>query len=51
MTGKEKVVINIITISMAFAVLIAMEIVLAEDAEEAGEVAAGEEAIVSIYRV
>jgi hypothetical protein len=54
MTGKEKVVIKIITISMAVAVEIAMEILLAEDAEdveEAGEVASEEETIVSIYRV
>jgi uncharacterized membrane protein len=56
MTGKEKVVIRIITISMAVAVavVIAMEKVLAEDAEdveEATEVTAGEETIVSIYKV
>jgi hypothetical protein len=51
MTGKEKVVIRIITISMAVAVIIAMETLLAEDVEEAAEVAAGEEKIVSIYRV
>jgi hypothetical protein len=54
MTGKEKVVIRIITIPMAFAVVNAMETLLAEDAEdveEAVEVAAGEETIVSIYRV
>jgi hypothetical protein len=54
MTGKEKIVIRIITIPMAFAVVIAMETLLAEDAEdveEAAEVAAGEETIVSIYRV
>jgi hypothetical protein len=51
MTGEKKVVIQIITISMAFAVVIAMETLLAEDVEEAGEVAAGEETIVSIYRV
>jgi hypothetical protein len=53
-TGKEKVVIRIITISMAVAVVIAMETLLAEDAEdveEDAEVAAGEETIVSIYRV
>jgi hypothetical protein len=50
MTGKEKVV-RIITISMAVAVVIAMETTLAEDAEgveEAAEVASGEETIVSI---
>jgi hypothetical protein len=34
MTGKEKVVIKIITISMAVAVVIAMETLLAEDAED-----------------
>jgi hypothetical protein len=51
MTGKEKVVIRIITISMAVAVVITMETLLAEDVEEAAEVAAGEETIVSIYRV
>jgi hypothetical protein len=51
MTGKEKVVIKIITKSMAVAVVIAMETLLAEDVEEAAEVAAGEETIVSIYRV
>jgi hypothetical protein len=54
MTEKEKVVIKIITISMAVAVVIATETLLAEDAEdveEAAEVAAGEETIVSIYRV
>jgi uncharacterized membrane protein len=56
MTGNEKVVIRIITISMAVAVAveIAMETLLAEDAadvEEAAEVAAGEETIVIIYRV
>jgi hypothetical protein len=52
--GKEKVVIRIITISMAVAAVIAMETLLAEDAEdveEAAEAAAGEETIVSIYRV
>jgi hypothetical protein len=43
MTGKEKVVIRIITISMAVAVVITMETLL--------EAAAGEETIVSIYRV
>jgi hypothetical protein len=54
MTEKEKAVIKIITISMAVAEVIAMETLLAEDAEdveEAAEVAAGEETIVSIYRV
>jgi hypothetical protein len=51
MTGNEKVVIRIITISMAVAVVIAMETLLAENVEEAAEVAAGEETIVSIYRV
>jgi hypothetical protein len=51
MTGKEKVVIIIIIISMAVAVVIAMETRLAEDVKEAAEVAAGEETIVSIYRV
>jgi hypothetical protein len=54
MTGKEKTVIRIITIPMAVAVVIAMETLLVEDAEdveEAAEVAAGEETIVSIYRV
>jgi hypothetical protein len=53
MTGKEKVVIRIITISMAVALVIAMETTLAEDAEsveEAVEVASGEETIVSMYR-
>jgi hypothetical protein len=47
-------VIRIITLPMAVAVVIAMETLLAEDAEdveEAAEVAAGEETIVSIYRV
>jgi hypothetical protein len=45
MTEREKVVIRIITISMAVVVVIAMETLLAEDAEdveEAAEVAAGE---------
>jgi hypothetical protein len=54
MTVKEKVEIEIITISMAVAAVIAMETLLAEDAEdgeEATEVAAGEETIVNIYRV
>jgi hypothetical protein len=54
MTETEKVVIRTIITSMAVAVVIAMETLLAEDAEdveEAAEVAAGEETIVSIYRV
>jgi hypothetical protein len=51
MTGKERIGIEIITIRMAVAAVIAMETLLAEDAEEAAEVAAGEETIVSIYRV
>jgi hypothetical protein len=54
MTGKEKIVIRFITISMAVAVVIAMETLLAEDADDveaAVEVAAGEETIVSNYRV
>jgi hypothetical protein len=51
MTEKEKLVIRTITTSMAVAVVIAMETLLAEDAEEAPEVAAEEETIVSIYRV
>jgi hypothetical protein len=54
MTGKERIVIRIITITMAVAVVIAMELLLAEDAEdveEVAEVATGEETIVSIYRV
>jgi hypothetical protein len=54
MTEKEKVVIRIITISMAVAVVVAMETLLAEDAEdveEAAVVAVGEETIVSIYRM
>jgi hypothetical protein len=54
MTEGEKVVIRIITITMADAVVIAMGTRLAEDAEdveEAAEVAAGEETIVSIYRM
>jgi hypothetical protein len=54
MTEKEKGVIIIITISMVVAVVIAMETLLAEDAEdveEAAAVAAGEETIVSIYRM
>jgi hypothetical protein len=36
---------------MAVAVVIAMETLLAEDAEDVEEVAAEEETIVSIYRV
>jgi hypothetical protein len=54
MTGKERIVIGIITIRIAVAVVIAVETLLAEDAEdveEAVEAAAGEETIVSIYRV
>jgi hypothetical protein len=51
MTEKEKIVIRIITISMAVVVVIAMETLLAKDMEEAAEVATGEETIVSIYRV
>jgi hypothetical protein len=54
MTGEEKLVIKIITIPMSVAVVIAMETLLADDAEdveEAADVAAGEETIVSIYRV
>jgi hypothetical protein len=52
MTKREKMVIRIITITMADAVVIAMETRLAEDAEdveEVAEVAAGKETIVSIY--
>jgi hypothetical protein len=52
--GKRKIVIRIITISMADAVVIPMETLLAEDAEdveEAAEVTAGEETIVSICRM
>jgi ABC-type microcin C transport system permease subunit YejE len=52
MTETEKVVIRIITISMAVAVVIVMETLLAEDAEDVEEavaVAAGEETIVRIY--
>jgi hypothetical protein len=51
---RGKIVIRIITIPMADAVVIAMETLLAEDAEgveEAAAVAAGEETIVSIYRM
>ncbi len=51
MTEKERIVIEIITIRVAVAAVIAMETLLAEDVEEDAEVAAGEEAIVSIYRV
>jgi hypothetical protein len=54
MTEKERIVIETITIRMAFAAVIALETLLADDAEdveEAVEVAAGEETIVSIYRV
>jgi hypothetical protein len=57
-TEKERILIRIITIRMAVATVIAMETLLAEDAEdveeaveEAAEVAAGEETIMSIYRV
>jgi hypothetical protein len=54
MTEIEKVVIILITISMADTVVITMETLLAEDTEEmeeAAAVAAGEETIVSIYRM
>jgi hypothetical protein len=54
MMEKEKIVIRIITIPMADAVVIAMETLVAEDAEdveEAAVVAVGEETIVSIYRM
>jgi hypothetical protein len=57
MTEKETIVIEIITIPMAVAAVISMETLLAEDAEdaedveEAAGVAAGEDTIVSIYRV
>jgi hypothetical protein len=54
MTEKGRIVIKIITILMAVPVVITMETLLAEDAEdveETAEVAAGEETIVSIYRV
>jgi pantothenate synthetase len=54
MTGKEKVVIRIITITMEVALVITMETLHAEDAEEVEEAAAataGEETIVSIYRM
>jgi hypothetical protein len=54
MTERERIVIEIITIRMAVTAVIAMETLLAEDVEdveEAAEVAAGEETIVSICRV
>jgi hypothetical protein len=54
MMEKEKIVIRIITIPMEDAVVIAMETLLAEDAEdveEAAAVAVGEETIVTIYRM
>jgi hypothetical protein len=54
MTEIEKVVIRIITTSMAVAVVIAMETLLAEDAEDVEEatvVAVGKDTIVSICRV
>jgi hypothetical protein len=54
MMETERIVIEIITIRMVVATVIAMETLLvenAEDVEEAAEVAAGEETIVSIYRV
>jgi hypothetical protein len=64
MMDKEKIVIGIITIPMAGAVVLAMAILLAEDAEdveeaaedaedveEAAVAAVGEETIVSIYKV
>jgi hypothetical protein len=53
-TEKERIVIEIITIRVTVATAIAMETLLAEDAEdveEAAEAAAGEETIVNIYRV
>jgi hypothetical protein len=50
MTGKEKVVIIIIINSMAVAIAITMETLLAEDAEDVEE-ATGVETIVRIYRV
>jgi hypothetical protein len=43
MTGKERTVIEIIKIRMAVAAVIATETLLAEDVEEAAEVAMGEE--------
>jgi hypothetical protein len=49
--GKRKKVRIIITITMVDAVVIAMETLLAEDTEDMEEVAAGEETIVSIYRM
>jgi hypothetical protein len=53
MTEREKLVIRIITISMAVAVVIAMETLLAEDAEDVEEASAvtEEETIVSICKV
>jgi hypothetical protein len=54
MMAKEKIVIGIITIPMADAVVLAMEILLVEDMEDvekAAVVAVGEETIVSIYRM
>jgi hypothetical protein len=53
MTEREKEVIRIITISMAVAVVIAMETLLAEDAKDVEEAAAvaEEETIVSICKV
>jgi hypothetical protein len=57
MMEKEKIVIEIITIPTAGAVVLAMAILLAEDAEDVEEfavvavVAVGEETIVSIYRM
>jgi hypothetical protein len=50
MTEREKLVIKIITISMAVAVVIAMETLLAEDVEEAAAVAE-EGTMVSICKV
>jgi hypothetical protein len=54
MIEKEKIVIGIITIPMAGAVVLAMAILLvenAEDVEETAVVAVGEETIVRIYRM
>jgi hypothetical protein len=54
MMEKEKILIGIIIIPMVDAVVLVMEILLAEDAEEVEEaavVAVGEETIVSIYRI
>jgi hypothetical protein len=54
MMEKEKIVIGIITIPIGDVVVIAMETLLAKDAEdveEAAVVVVGEETIVSIYRV